>query len=168
MITIITKQSTDFISHYDILYENLPMHQNNQLHIMITLITSDLLNEEVDGIVPEMFTNELQVLHGEERCGDNYYIGFFNRFLREDVEKMCEKKYGKREFILDNDTPMLKFSKENFEHILTTWNKIKDNMPAYIILTESDDNWIDIWPKESLTDNEKKLIQRYKTDPSLH
>lgn len=168
MLTIITKQSSEDPFSYETLYDNRIVDSYNQLHMVSALIRYKTLNDEKNGIIPESTYDDLYILHGEERCGHDYYIAFYHPLLDSYVEEMCEKRYGEKGFVFDDQTPMLRFTKENFEHILATWNNIKDNMPAYIILTESDDNWIDIWPKESLTNNEKKLIQKYKTDLNLH
>lgn len=102
------------------------------------------------------------MLHGEE--DDNYYIAFYDPILDSYIEQMAEKKYGEKILIFDDETPMLRLSKENFEKILKSWKVILTKKPTYLIITQDKSGWINLEGKEELDIEELALVKTYKRE----
>lgn len=149
-------------NHYQVIFSSTTQEDKDQLSLLIDLwndrIFSDIKQgqdvEEYNGILIKYNLFNLK----------NYYVIFYNSQLWDDYwENVCEQKYGVKEFVWDEDVPMLKFSEKNFKEILNFWQQYANNDFQYLIITQDDFGWIDIQGKQELDEKEKILIQSYQS-----
>lgn len=167
MITVIAQKSTKREHWYSSIFNNIPSGSAGQLSLLIQILESKILtkimlqkNYKEDDKVSK-FNNKILIRY-EDLDIDNFYIAFYDMILDSFWEKICEKKHPGIGFVWDTETPMLRFSKENFEHILNFWDTVKDNEPEYYIITQDDTGWIDVQAKNELSSDELRMVQEYK------
>lgn len=141
---------------YEPIFNNIPAKSMNQLALLIRLwneknfsnIQKNQDSDEYNGIL---------IRYNFFKKSDSYVI-FYDSGLDDYWENVCSKKYGQEGFVWDEEIPMLKFSKKNFEHILHIWKTFSIIQSQYLFITQDDTGWIDIQPKEELSNEEKQLI----------
>lgn len=100
--------------------------------------------------------NCFRVEYGDpEYDDDDYYVSFTDEMFY----KQCEDENGD---IYDDCLPRLKLSYENFDHILQTWTRLQEVKPKYLITVKHEDGWVDLWGREELSDEEKKILEEDK------
>ena len=166
MITLITQKSTKKEYWHNSIFDNIPSDRCCQLDIMISIINAQILTtiilqknyKEKDKVGK---FNGIDILYEDSDFG-KFYIAFYDTILDSVWEKECEKKYGEPCFVYDEETPMLRFSKENFEHTLRFWETVKDSDPEYYIITQDDTGWIDVRAENELSSDQLRMVSEYQ------
>jgi hypothetical protein len=166
MITIIAQKSLTSELKYTTIGNDISSDSWSQIELMINIFNSSILTEL---IAQESNKSKYKIgefnailIRYEDLTIDGLYIGFYDTILDDFWENFCEKKYGIEGFVWDEQTPMLRFSKINFEHVLKKWIQITKEQQEYLIITQDADNWIDIRGENELTADELCLIDKYK------
>ena len=167
MITVIAQKSTKREHWYSSIFNNIPSDSVGQLSLLIQILASKILttiisqkNYKEDDKVSKF--NDKILIRYEDLDIDSFYIAFYDMILDSFWKKICKEKYGDDYFVWDTETPMLRFPKENFEHILNFWDTVKDNEPEYYIITQDDTGRIDVQAKNELSSDELRMVQEYK------
>lgn len=89
---------------------------------------------------------------------DDFFIAFHGKMTYDDSMSEID---GYR-FLDDDKIPKLKFSKENFDQVLSEWVKIKEQNSKYVIITQDDSGWIGLQGKSELDADEVELVEQYQ------
>ena len=89
---------------------------------------------------------------------EDFYIAFIDTCL---YDRYTKDFHGVQAVDL-SAIPKLKFSKENFNHVLKMIVHLHDTKPEYVVITQSDNGWVDLWGKDELSNQEQLMVQEFQ------
>ncbi|MBI2344445.1 hypothetical protein HYV10_00025 [Candidatus Dependentiae bacterium] len=141
---------------YEPIFNNIPAKSMNQLALLIQLWNEKVFSNIQENQDSDEY-NGILIRYNLFKKLDSYII-FYDSGLDDYWESVCNKKYGQEGFVWDEETPMLKFSKNNFKHISHIWKKLSKIQPQYLVITQDNTGWIDLQSKEELSNEERQSI----------
>jgi len=104
-------------------------------------------------------SNDLVIDYGQD-WGEDFYIAFWD--LGNWLE--YETEIDGRKVLDDSKVLKLKLSYENFESVFRQWDQILKATPQYLILSQDEVGWIDIFGKGILSEDKQMLVEKYNLD----
>jgi hypothetical protein len=161
MIKIIVEKSIKLDWYFKSVFNNVPSDSWSQIGLMIDILNSsiltDLMHQEQQYVNYKIGNIGEILINYENLLVDDYYLAFYDRGLD---AVLSSNSHDFNNVAFDKETPMLRFSKANFDFVLIEWVKIKEQNSKYVIITQDDSGWIGLQGKQELDADELEMVRK--------